>query len=232
MKKLLLILVGIMMVSVNVYAAEGYVMWHDSEENAYTSDYDGILKASEKQSYKNGAIVGSGNSTITIKNLTTYDMLFSDSWTLVLSGTSTMEALEVSQVDAITISGDGVLKVKSLGLSLADMTNVNDANHKEVIDKYFKGNYSLGSSGDYIVITALDVTTTTTMATTTVSSEEETTTEEVKDEETTTITTSETTEVEETKETINKNNNSTLYMAIGAICAVALIAVFILKLKK
>lgn len=243
MKKLLLMLVVLMMVSVNVYAADGYVTWHDSQDNAFTVDYDGIIKTSEAKTFKSGAIVGDGKGTLAIKNLNAYDLMFTDKWTLELDGTSVVNTVEMSDKDSITIRGSGVLKVKSIGLSMMEMTNPKDANHKEVIDKYLKGNYSLGVSGDYIVITGLDAKPTTTTKTTTATTKKgETTTstitsatsdEEINSSSTTTISTSvSTTTTKKSEEAKEKNNNTTLYMAIGGVCAVALIAVLILKLKK
>ncbi len=167
MKKILLLVMAFLALGVNVYAAEGNIMWYDAADNAYTTDYSGIIKPSDKKSYKKGAITSHGNAKITFNNLKIYAIIVTDPWTLELKGVNELNTIEEADKSTITITGDGVLKVKSIGLSMTEMVGAKDADWEKIVKKYVKGNYSLSVSGNDIVIKGKDVTTKKTTTTTT-----------------------------------------------------------------
>lgn len=170
MKKIICLLVTMFLIIPTVFASDNYFFWHDSVDDAYSTNYAGYFAGDAKGTYEGGAIEAQGNNNVKITNLNVYDIMLYEASTWTLSGTSTVNTIEQSSNSAITIKGSGTLRVKSIGLGMEDMINVNSDNYAERLKSYLKGDYTLTTSGDYLVISGsvstTKMTTTTTSQTT------------------------------------------------------------------
>ncbi len=134
----------------NVKADNTYFFWHNSMDNAYTTNYDGMI-TTESGKYQNGTIESLGGNNIKLNNFNAYDVMVTSASTWNLNGINTINAIEEGDNSIITITGAGSLKFKTIGLSMTDMLDTKTANLEQRIKNYLKGDYSLSIEGQYII---------------------------------------------------------------------------------
>lgn len=152
MKKIILILIAFFVCVCGVRAEEGYLMWHNSIDNAYTTSYDGII-SNEIQKYQNDTIESLGSYKVRLNNFVAYDVMLYKETTWELNGENTIDFIEESSNNIINLTGNGVLKFQEIGLSMNDMLNSKTLNLEERIKTYIKGDYILSIEENYIVLT-------------------------------------------------------------------------------
>lgn len=134
----------------NVKADNTYFVWHNSMDNAYTTNYDGMI-STESGKYQNGTIESLSGHNIKLNNFNAYDVMVTSASTWNLNGNNTINAIEEGDNSSITITGTGSLKFKTIGLSMADMLDNKTENLEQKIKTYLKGDYSLTIEGQYII---------------------------------------------------------------------------------
>lgn len=134
----------------NVKADNTYFVWHNSMDNAYTTNYDGKI-SSEVGKYQNGTIESLGGHNVKLNNFNAYDVMVTSASTWNINGSNTINAIEEGENSIITITGTGSLKFKTIGLSMTDMLDNKTENLEQKIKTYLKGDYTLSIEGQYII---------------------------------------------------------------------------------
>lgn len=151
MKKGLLILIVFFVCIFQVNADDGYFLWHNSIDNAYTSSYDGML-SNEVGNYQNDTIESLGNYEIKLNNFNAYDVILYEASTWEVNGDNIVNFIEQSSNSTITLKGNGVLRFQEIGISMEETLNSTSQNLEERLKTYLKGDYNLSIEEKFIVI--------------------------------------------------------------------------------
>lgn len=152
MKKILFGLICFLSLILIPKAAADFV-WHNDAEYAYTTIYSGTIEGDVTGTYQNSTIKSKGKNNIELNNFKAFDVMIYEAYTISLSGTSNIDYIEQSSNSEITLTGNGILKVKEVGLSMEDMISKNTSDYQNQVKKYVKGDYTLSLDGDYLVFT-------------------------------------------------------------------------------